>query len=528
MDNYKKFFKITDTAIDIFSESIGNLNQNFNYEKTKIMRKIKDYSNEDKIEFFLTWQFLLDFTLLGLNREKIEKDVTINWDNYVPKNFNDIAYQCFKVGYSKIEYFYDWLKVLDCKNKYLTEDSRFWILKVRNSLMHGNFYYDYDRVDKMFVRILEGNASSTDVNIKMNVAGFHEFVEDNFHNVEHNEYGISSEYLNFFMFLDNKRILNREQLIQTLKNKVLITKRKVSSNFYYNGNDIINAETNEKVDRNKKTFEFSLKDNELQFKTNDFIDSKTEYGFLQDAFVDDLVWVLENKYNIYNTSKQKKAIFEALEQFAFPMKGIYKLLREFGCYCGEIARDKQDHADDGLNIKKTYAVLNQYKDQIENAFIILRLYKLLYRLQNKSMTPLECKYIPCNETFAPLSESSQTIMQERLDKYQTKIDTSGLTEEEAQVKISNKAYIETLRNALAHGNIEIRHVVCNNRLKTVFMFTDDWTNSKTGERKVITITSTPNMLTKLLDGLDMEDQSFDLLSNIPDGEEFTEDISELF
>ena len=488
MNNCEKFYKKTGEAIELFYKPICEHSDNYEYEKKKILRKMSHMSLEEQISCFFSWQFLIDIAFLGLNREKIESGVNINWDSYVPANLAARS-KFIDDRKSKIPYFGQWLKVLDCKEKYLAEDSKFWILRLRNSFMHGNFVYDYDNIVAQRIKVFEGNANSTDINMHIMFLGLNEFIEDNFHNIPHNDFGIVSEH-NDLMALNYTQINTREELKEFLKKNLFIGNRKNNESFYYNGNDIINSSTGEKIGRARSRRKLFVSGDEVLFDTQDFVDSKMKIFSLSDQSIELLIWVLENKYNIYNASKQKQKIFNAIRQYLFPMNGVNKLLHEFGLYCGGLAVDKKDYKNVGVDFKKTFAIFHDEAENIVNTFTILKLYRFLYRIQNKNFEPLNYSLLDCKNTFV----SSGEDMQKRIEKYKLQ-----MPQDEAE----NYAYIETIRNALAHGNVEIKYFLSNEKLTPVIKFHDLWENKKTGDKIDISIFSPARMLDKFLDRIDL-------------------------
>lgn len=508
MNNHKKFYDISGFALDIFEESIKKENDNYEYEKRKILKKLNGLSMENKLNFVLNWQFLIDFTFLGLNREKIEDEININWENYKPKNFIYKSPSLLNTGYSKIPYFKEWVKVLDCKDKYLTEGAHFWIQRIRNSLMHGNFLYDYDHPEKNSVKIFEGSLNSTDIKVDVRGLGLHEFIEDNFQNLDHHEFGVSAEFIDSLLITNNERISNRKQLEDILKNRFIISKRKFSSDYHYNGNDIVSNSTGEVVSRDVKGKKISVEDGEVKLQSKEYIDPKIKIYSVEDSTIETLVWILENKFNIYNSNRQKNLISKVAGQYLFPMEIVNRLLHEFDCYCGGLTCDKSEYKNVGIDMKKTMAVFNEFGDSINNVFTILKMYRLLYRLQNKNFDKLEYDIDNC-ERYFNLNESSSEEMQKRITKHKSLIQDSTLSEDDKNKKATNSAYIEVIRNALAHGNIDIRYIVIDNKLYNCFILTDDWTNKKTGERTIISLNTTDSFLNKLIKNLEICAQRID-------------------
>ena len=229
----------------------------------------------------------------------------------------------------------------------------------------------------------------------------------------------------------------------------------------------------------------------------DKIDDDIKLSMLNKDYIDTMVWILENKYNIYKAPRKRDKILNAVRQYIYPMKGINKLLREFNNYCGALTLDKKDYKSAGVDIRKMFAVLNDEKENIDNAFITMKLYRFLYRLQNKNFDQIDYKTFDCEKYFM-VSDASE--MQKRIDK-----NKLSMPEKEAE----NKAYIETMRNALAHGNVDIKHIVENEKLIPIFELKDEFANRKTGEITSVSLFATGKTLDSFLELVDYE--SFDIL-----------------
>ena len=126
---------------------------------------------------------------------------------------------------------------------------------------------------------------------------------------------------------------------------------------------------------------------------------------------------------------------------------------------------------------------------------------MMYRLQNKNFEKVDFSLFDCQE-YMLVPEFANEEMQKRIDKQKTRLADEDLTEDKKQLIASNNAYIETLRNALAHGNIDITFKIKDNKSYSIFSFTDDWTN-KDGERQIVEIRSTTNLFDCFLDTLEL-------------------------
>lgn len=504
-NNNEIFYEKSSQLIDLLYEPICSLNDNYEYEKKKILSKMGNISQKEFFKDILTWQFLIDYSFLGLNREKIENAVNVNWEKYIPQTY--VKQFSFKdLRPSKALYFKEWLKVIDCKEKYKTETPNFWIKRIRDSFMHGNFEFDYDDIKRQRIKLVEGSESSVDVRADISILGLHEFIEDNFHNVYHQDYGIVDEYINVYT-PKNLQINNRAELENVLKNQIYICFRKSNSVYNYDGNKLVEISTGKTISRKE------AQQNVMDLNTEqicDFekkLDGNLKIAIINKDFVDVLIWILENKYNIYNTSKKSSKILNAISQYMLPMKGINKLLREFNNYFGGIALDKKEYNSAGIDIKKMFAVFNEEKENVDNAFVVLRLYKFLYRLQNKGFEKIDLNNFDCEKSFMVSNEEE---MQKRIEK-----NEKMMTEKEAK----NKAYLDTIRNSLAHGNVKIEYIVDNNKLIPLFILTDSWENKKTGQKINISLVSPSQNLNAFLQLADYD--GFDIFGyDVPFSEMF--------
>lgn len=331
-NNSKTFYEKSSQLIDLFYEPICSLNDNYEYEKKKILRKFGNIFQEEFLKDVFTWQFLIDYTFLGLNREKVENAVNVNWEKYIPQTFvNQFLFKDQRP--SKALYFKEWLKVIDCKEKYKTETPNFWIRRIRDSFMHGNFELDYADIKRQRIKLVEGSKSSVDLRADISILGLHEFIEDNFHNVYHQDYGIVDEYINVYT-PKNLQINNREELENLLRNQIYICFRKSNSVYNYDGSKITEISTGNVVSRQKAQQNVMDLNTAQILDFEEKLDGNLKIAIINKDFVDILIWILENKYNIYNTSKKSSKILNAISQYMFPMKGINKLLREFNSYFG--------------------------------------------------------------------------------------------------------------------------------------------------------------------------------------------------
>lgn len=362
--------------------------------------------------------------------------------------------------------------------------------------MHGNFELDYDDIKRQRIKLVEGSESSVDVRADISILGLHEFIEDNFHNVYHQDYGIVDEYINVYT-PKNLQINNREELENLLRNQIYICFRKSNSVYNYDGSKITEISTGNVVSRQKAQQNVMDLNAAQILDFEEKLDGNLKIAIINKDFVDVLIWILENKYNIYNTSKKSSKILNAISQYMFPMKGINKLLREFNSYFGGLTLDKKNYSSVGIDIKKMFAVFNDEKGNVENAFVVLRLYKFLYRLQNKGFEKIDLNNFDCEKSFMVSKEEE---MQKRIEK-----NEKIMTEKEAK----NKAYLDTIRNALAHGNVKIEYIIDDNKLIPLFILTDSWENKKTGQKTNISLISPVKNLNAFLQLADYS--AFDIL-----------------
>lgn len=124
----------------------------------------------------------------------------------------------------------------------------------------------------------------------------------------------------------------------------------------------------------------------------------------------------------------------------------------------------------------------------------------MYRLQNKNFEKINTNLFDSKD-YMIVPQFATEEMQKRVDKQKTLITDPDYSEEDKERIARNNAYIETLRNALAHGNIDISFVVKDNKIHSIFKFTDDWTN-KRGERQVVELRSTSQLFNEYLDAID--------------------------
>ena len=489
MNNSQKFYEISKEMLGLLQEPVVKHNDNFEHEKRKFQSKIKDWSEEKMIENIFTFQFLIDVAYLGLNKEKVEEKVVFKWDDYKPELLQ--SYPLLQNNLpSKVPYFKQWLRVVDCKEKYKTENANFWILKLRNSLLHCNFEFQYDTQQKHVIKIKEGSETKTDVLMKVVVPGFHEFMNDNFYNLRHDDFGLSVDWVNV-VYCDIPQVKNRQELEDYLKNKLYIGVRKNKEGCFYDGENFIDSETGEKLGRQEKSKAAKLRDSGVFLESHDYVDSEMKLFGLSDYSIEMLVSVLEKDYNIYKASKQKNILGKVIRNYLYPIQSVNRILHEIDSYLGGMITDKKDYRSVNLDIKKMMAVFHEEETNINNAFIVLKLYNFLYRVQNKNSEALDY----ANIDFAQYCiVETKDEMEERIKKY------CSYSEKEA----INMAYVETIRNALAHGNIEIKYIPGDDKVFPCFEFNDIWTNRKTGIQEKVSLITPARLLEKTLDQLDVK------------------------
>lgn len=464
MNNYERFYYETDIAIKLMYNFLNSDTQNHEHVAKKVLKTLEQLKIDPaSLRFSLT--SLIDIASFALNKEKIERHADIDWDNYKPEITSKL--NNFEKRYSKIPYFKEWLQVSDCAEKYKTEHTKFWIKKVRDAFLHGKFELDYSKnCPYSEIKINQGSATKTDVNIKIYEPELTEFIEDNFRNIYNKGYGIKDVYS--YLQYPDINIYNFTSLEEYLKNTALYNYSIDFDNFSYDGMTL-NSADGQKI----KPYISPKQVSEIPGgapKVPDFLVKSGDTLLLNPEKANLLAKIIDKKSGyIYNSGKKRDIIHKYFSNYSFTYQMINSLLQEIVSANNYVYFAVDQKCVPKSNYKNTFAIIDFCKDNLKPTFTLLQLYRFSYRLQNTNFKPIDYTKFDCDKSFLT---TTPELMNERITKILEKFP--NLTRKEA----TNKAYLEVLRDALAHGNVNLETRL-NEDLSTmnkVFVFTDAWTD----------------------------------------------------
>lgn len=492
MNNAQEFYKCSGEILKYLEENVPNALRNFKYTQKKLLEQKNLKSFESKTREIVVFDTLVNIALVGLNREKIENAVETNWDDYkldVNKNF---SFAKFKA--SKIPYFQEWVDVFSCQEKVKEKGSAFWIKKIRDALMHGAFELNLSRDYRFFntpqIAVVETNKNGPVLEMFVRALGFNEFVEDNFTNVIKDNVGIVSEEYSMVGKIDD-HIQTRAQLEKVLDN-IQITKIKIKPDTLYDGTKIVDKKTGQIVGGVSAKVVY-VDGKAVHSKTKNYFDIENlEPYSLKDEAKEVVVHVLE-KNNFYESSSQTAMLKSAIARYITNEQSIY------------MALDALKHlyqnliwlvVKDAELEKQNRAVLGCFHTNAANtdtAFTILKLYRMLYAFQNKSIPSV---------SYKNLDFSGFAVFEEFEDRFNKKIDKKVANNPDIdEQQLTNQAMFDVIRDALSHGHLQVLNKVENDKLVRYFVFTDEWKN-KNGEDETIAVISTMENVNKFLAEVD--------------------------
>ena len=492
MNNSERFYFETDIAIKLVYCFLNEDSRNHEYQAKKAIKMLNE-CGIDINSFRFSLVSLIDITSFALNKEKIENQANIDWNNYKAEITSKL--KNFDNRFSYIPYFKEWVQVKDCAEKYKTNNAQFWIKKIRDAFLHGKFELDYSQTNPYSeIKIKQGSATKTDVDIKLYEPGLTEFIEDNFRNIYNQGYGIkdSYSYLQYpdFEITDFKSLEEYIAKIAHIQYKIDFDK------FKYDGMTL-NSADGDKLKPYITPKQISEKPGMLP-EVPKYLKREEKITCLRPEKANLLARLIEKKAGyIYNSGKKREIVHKYYSNYIFTFQTLNSLLQElvnvanyidFAIYSKEVKKSTYN---------KTFGIIDSCKDNLKPAFTMLQLYRLLYRLQNDNLKPVDLTRFDCEKLFYT---TTPELVEKKIEKVMT--NTPELTKKEA----TNKIYLEILRDALAHGNVSFETQFSDDlsQISKVFTFTDCWTDRKTGEYTETKIISNVGLLEYLFTEIDKD------------------------
>lgn len=492
MNNSERFYYETDFAIKLLYCFLKSDSQNHEYQAKKLIQALKD-CDIDVDSFRFSIVSLIDITSFALNKEKIENQANIDWDNYKAEITSKL--KNFDHRFSKIPYFKEWMQVRDCSQKYTTENAQFWIKKVRNSFLHGKFELDYSQTYPYSeIKIKQGSATKTDIDLKLYEPGLTEFIEDNFRNIYNKGYGIKDSYS--YLRYPDLEITDLASLEKYIANIAHLKYKIDFNNYTYDGTNLTSS------DGSKEKPYISPK----QLTKHPYGSPEVPKFLVESDKVTCLTpekasllakLIIKNAGYIFNSGKKRDIVHKYYSNYIFPYQTANSVLQELVNVANYIDFSIYQNSVKKNFYNKTFGIIDFCKDNLKPTFTLLQLYRLLYRLQNDNFKPVDLNNIACEKLFySPTPE----LLEEKIKKTMEK--SPDLTQKEA----TNKTYLEILRDALAHGNVSFETRFSNdlNNIDKVFTFADCWTDRKTGEYSETKLESNVGCLEYLFTEIDKD------------------------
>lgn len=463
MNNSERFYYETDFAIKLMYLFLSNDTKNYEYQAKKLIQTIEQCNiSLDSFRFSLT--SLIDITSFALNKEKIENQANLDWDNYKAELTSKM--KNFGQRFSKIPYLKEWCQVRDCSQKYISESAQFWIKKIRNSFLHGKFELDYSKQSPLSeIIIKQGSTTKTDIDIKLFLPGLTEFIEDNFRNIYSSDFGIKKDY-NFLKY-PNIDITNTQTLEEYLS-KIAVYKYKINyDNLTYNGNELVSPDGEQL--KPVIAIKQHLDDPTSPPVVPKFMEESDNVCCLKPEKAHLLAKLIEKKAgHIYHDGKKQKIVHKYLSNYLFPFDMFNSLLHEITHAINYIYFALNLKIIPKSDYKKSFSIIKFGEENLKPTFTLLQLYRLLYRMQNDNFKPIDYSKLDCEKLFFAVTPD---LVSEKIKTNTNKYPS--LTEKE----LINKTYLEILRDALAHGNVDFQTYFSEDAdtVDRMFTFTDSWT-----------------------------------------------------
>lgn len=435
----------------------------------------KNLVNKDINSFYITALV----SLLGLNKENIEK--MDKHGNYSLSEFSDSVKKMknieqFRKTYPEIDndrtintIFDEWLSVENCDHPTLS-----YMMNIRNGILHS----EYEPLDEYGDIISVRNSNYTHFKSKVITPGLLDFCMFYFGN---NSWTGILENFNIYELEDGPKLTNESEVKDRL--------RKIK---------IVNVDYELKDKKNSyslpefRTYNTLNKKNKNKGKTIDDILKKSfgkiyDYNLKETSLTEDQIEIIYKMVEKYYGEKFYQMDIEA-QNFQLQSLTRYFIdsrstLSEWICDFIDLLNvlrilfyetDKSKLKAVEKFLKETNAELNKRSIfACRTSLLIVKLYHILYRFQNKKYEEIDYNKINFNLTtsdynYERIDVDGSFTHDFNIDKTNIKIKNLSLSDKEAE----NKVICEVIRNALSHGNIEMNFKIENNDLIEYIRFED--------------------------------------------------------
>lgn len=455
----QKHYKRSRYMIEKLKRTFPNSVYNKKQEQQLIQKELIRYRSVTNLASydFINISFLICVSLLGLNKEGIEKndkhsdyeypvkykETKVVTSDSADKHTKMKAEQMLswlnnsidlemKNGKIKSTLYDDWLSI---NNENLLPNYNY-MFNIRNSLMHSEYFIDLFKERPLFAHLFNSNYTGFEATVF--IPKFLEFLKHYFSNDAF--FGVVED-LYLFSIDDEFNISSDDQLKSFLKSKVQIIKLEYENK------------------KKRKLFEKAVLNNS-QFPNKKLIDKyniKCNDVVLSDEQINQIALNLKDYYgeDFYNMERDKinKIIVEAIRYELNSKLVISGWLMHFYDMFSKISQlvPFEDDFVSGFALKPTLLVLESYN--------------VLYRLQNKELQNCGFDYTLMNDIDYSFDANDFTSFRDKLvgkNDYNDELDTK------------KRFFTEVFRNSLAHGNIDFFCEEKDNKIERYIKFEDKY------------------------------------------------------
>lgn len=415
-------------------------------------------------------------SLFGLNKENIENmNKHENYDLYELSEKEKKSIDAFKRDYPDfdndrkiITKFDEWLSVEQCDHPTLS-----YMMNIRNGILHS----EYEPLDEYGDIISVKNSNYTHFKSKILLYGIMNFCIFYFGN---NSWTGLAENFNLYGIDEINNINNEKELEEQLKTIKII---KVS----YEAKEQQTLSKTPELRGYKLIKKLKNKDLSSESLLQKIFGKKYNYTVKEeslDAQQINLIKKMVKKYygdKFYELNKDVKRLqLSSLTRYLVDNRGV---ISEWIC-------DYVDFYNSIMNVLSNPYVKynNQIEKLLENStdendrrsvfacrtsLLVLKLYHVLYRLQNKQYEEVDYNIIDFDLSSGDYSYQRTDVDGSitnnfDIDKAKLKLKYPTISEKE----LENKVICEIIRNSLSHGNIEMNFKIENDELQEYIVFED--------------------------------------------------------
>lgn len=475
---YKRGTYIIDKLLKIFTNDSTFYEKRAEFFKEELKRI---YINRELVYKDFNSFYITSLTsLLGINKENIEKvnkHNDYNMDFLNNQNKNDKNLNILKNNFKefdsdrKINTIYDdWLSVENCDYPTLN-----YLMNIRNGLMHS----EYEPLDDYGYMLSINNGNYTHFRSKVLLPGIMNFCSFYFGN---NSYTGLLEKFNIYA-VDRQKINNTTDLLDALgKAKIIEVEYENITKNYKNKIPELKLYKFILEEQNKKNKTFQL---ETLLKTafsNNYTYTTHEKSLDANQII--LIEKMIEKYygnEFYNLDAKaqtfqigvmirylmdsRSVISEWICDFIGFLKSIQIFDNKTRFAAGFNVEDLEFGPSGEENIRSVFAC--------RTSLLIVKLYHILYRLQNKKYEEIDYNKINFDLSindynYQRLETNCLPVNNFEVDKAKLRLKEPTLTDRELECKV----ICEIIRNSLSHGNVEMNFKIESGVVVEYIIFED--------------------------------------------------------